>query len=57
METEKTQLAESLTSKEAEVVTLGEELQRVQSSLASERESGVKTAESLQNQLNEKVGF
>uniref|UniRef100_A0A8D3BQ38 Huntingtin-interacting protein 1-related protein n=1 Tax=Scophthalmus maximus TaxID=52904 RepID=A0A8D3BQ38_SCOMX len=32
----------------------GEELERVQSSLATERESGVKTAEALQNQLNEK---
>lgn len=30
-------------------------LERVQSSLATERESGVKTAEALQNQLNEKV--
>uniref|UniRef100_A0A8C7WBY7 Huntingtin-interacting protein 1-related protein n=1 Tax=Oncorhynchus mykiss TaxID=8022 RepID=A0A8C7WBY7_ONCMY len=34
--------------------TLLAELERVQSSLASERESGVKTAEALQNQLNEK---
>ncbi|KAJ3590711.1 hypothetical protein NHX12_008660, partial [Muraenolepis orangiensis] len=54
LDTEKTQLTESLASKEAELTTLGEELQRAQSSLASERESGVKAAESLQNQLNEK---
>uniref|UniRef100_A0A8C7U1T2 Huntingtin-interacting protein 1-related protein n=1 Tax=Oncorhynchus mykiss TaxID=8022 RepID=A0A8C7U1T2_ONCMY len=40
---------------EEELAGLGEELERVQSSLASERESGVKTAEALQNQLNEKV--
>uniref|UniRef100_A0A669EZ38 Huntingtin-interacting protein 1-related protein n=1 Tax=Oreochromis niloticus TaxID=8128 RepID=A0A669EZ38_ORENI len=32
----------------------GEELERVQSSLVTERESRVKTAETLQNQLNEK---
>jgi len=57
LETEKTQLAGSLTGKEAELTALGEELEQAQSSLASERESGVKTAESLQNQLNEKVGF
>uniref|UniRef100_A0A8C7WAX5 Huntingtin-interacting protein 1-related protein n=1 Tax=Oncorhynchus mykiss TaxID=8022 RepID=A0A8C7WAX5_ONCMY len=41
-------------SRQEELAGLGEELERVQSSLASERESGVKTAEALQNQLNEK---
>uniref|UniRef100_A0A8C5GQ75 Huntingtin-interacting protein 1-related protein n=1 Tax=Gouania willdenowi TaxID=441366 RepID=A0A8C5GQ75_GOUWI len=40
---------------EAELVVKGEELERVQSCLVTERESGVKTAEALQNQLNEKV--
>lgn len=48
---------ESLSQKEAELAGLGVELERVQSSLTNERESGVKAAESLQNQLNEKVIF
>uniref|UniRef100_A0A8C8CT19 Huntingtin-interacting protein 1-related protein n=1 Tax=Oncorhynchus tshawytscha TaxID=74940 RepID=A0A8C8CT19_ONCTS len=55
VESEKVELAESLSKKEEELAGLGEELERVQSSLSSERESGVKTAEALQNQLNEKV--
>lgn len=55
LEAEKLGLAETLARKEAELAGLGEELQRVQKSLASERESGVKVAENLQNQLNEKV--
>uniref|UniRef100_A0A8C7U8I5 Huntingtin-interacting protein 1-related protein n=1 Tax=Oncorhynchus mykiss TaxID=8022 RepID=A0A8C7U8I5_ONCMY len=55
VESEKVELVESLSKKEEELAGLGEELERVQSSLASERESGVKTAEALQNQLNEKV--
>uniref|UniRef100_A0A6Q2Z437 Huntingtin-interacting protein 1-related protein n=1 Tax=Esox lucius TaxID=8010 RepID=A0A6Q2Z437_ESOLU len=46
METEKAELVESLSKKEAELSGLGEELERIQSSLANERESGVKTAES-----------
>ncbi|CDQ99021.1 unnamed protein product, partial [Oncorhynchus mykiss] len=54
VESEKVELAGSLLKKEEELAGLGEELERVQSSLASERESGVKTAEALQNQLNEK---
>lgn len=57
VESEKVELAGSLLKKEEELAGLGEELERVQSSLASERESGVKTAEALQNQLNEKVCF
>uniref|UniRef100_A0A8C7TRS4 Huntingtin-interacting protein 1-related protein n=1 Tax=Oncorhynchus mykiss TaxID=8022 RepID=A0A8C7TRS4_ONCMY len=57
VESEKVELAGSLLKKEEELAGLGEELERVQSSLASERESGVKTAEALQNQLNEKVRF
>uniref|UniRef100_A0AAX7VW89 Huntingtin-interacting protein 1-related protein n=1 Tax=Astatotilapia calliptera TaxID=8154 RepID=A0AAX7VW89_ASTCA len=40
---------------EAELAARGEELERVQSSLVTERESRVKSAETLQNQLNEKV--
>uniref|UniRef100_A0A7N9B0F1 Huntingtin interacting protein 1 n=1 Tax=Mastacembelus armatus TaxID=205130 RepID=A0A7N9B0F1_9TELE len=51
---EKADLVQSLTKVEAELVARGNELERVQSSLATERESGVKTAEALQNQLNEK---
>uniref|UniRef100_A0A674D7I2 Huntingtin interacting protein 1 n=1 Tax=Salmo trutta TaxID=8032 RepID=A0A674D7I2_SALTR len=54
VESEKVELAGSLLKKEEELAGLGEELERVQSSLASERKSGVKTAEALQNQLNEK---
>lgn len=52
---EKAELVQSLSKVEAELVVRVEELQHVQSSLATERESGVKTAEALQNQLNEKV--
>uniref|UniRef100_A0A667Z0Y4 Huntingtin-interacting protein 1-related protein n=2 Tax=Myripristis murdjan TaxID=586833 RepID=A0A667Z0Y4_9TELE len=55
LESEKAELVETLSKKESELTVLGEELERVQTSLASERESGVKTAEALQNQLNEKV--
>lgn len=55
LETEKADLVQTLSKVEAELTVQGEELQRVQSSLATERESGVKTAEALQNQLNEKV--
>uniref|UniRef100_A0A3Q2WTA9 Huntingtin-interacting protein 1-related protein n=1 Tax=Haplochromis burtoni TaxID=8153 RepID=A0A3Q2WTA9_HAPBU len=40
---------------EAQLAARGEELERVQSSLVTERESRVKSAETLQNQLNEKV--
>ncbi|XP_072548339.1 huntingtin-interacting protein 1 isoform X2 [Salminus brasiliensis] len=54
LEMEKVGLAERVTQKEAELAGLGEELERVQSSLTIERESGVKAAEALQNQLNEK---
>ncbi|KAL4630894.1 huntingtin-interacting protein 1-like isoform X1 [Arapaima gigas] len=54
LETEKSSLAGVLAQKEEELAGLGAELERVQSSLASERESGVKVAETLQNQLNEK---
>lgn len=55
LETEKAELLQSLAAVEAELAVQGEELQRVQSHLATERESAVKTAEVLQNQLNEKV--
>lgn len=55
LETEKAELLQSLAAVEAELAVQGEELQRVQSHLATERESGVKAAEVLQNQLNEKV--
>lgn len=48
---------ETVSLKEAELAGLGVELERVQSSLTNERESGVKAAEALQNQLNEKVGY
>lgn len=48
---------ETVSQKEVELAGLGVELQRVQSSLTNERESGVKAAEALQNQLNEKVGY
>ncbi|XP_061104089.1 huntingtin-interacting protein 1 isoform X2 [Conger conger] len=54
LEEERAGLAETVAQKEAELTGLGAELERVQGSLASERESGVKVAESLQNQLNEK---
>lgn len=55
LESEKAELVHSLSKVEVELAVRGEELERVQSSLATERESGVKTAEALQNQLNEKV--
>ncbi|XP_029964705.1 huntingtin-interacting protein 1 isoform X3 [Salarias fasciatus] len=55
LESEKAELAQTLSKVEAELVVRGEELERVQSSLAAERETGVKAAESLQNQLNEKA--
>ncbi|XP_036379527.1 huntingtin-interacting protein 1-like isoform X2 [Megalops cyprinoides] len=54
LEEERTQLAETVAQKEAELTGLGAELERLQGSLTSERESGVKVAETLQNQLNEK---
>nr|XP_055052160.1 huntingtin-interacting protein 1 isoform X1 [Misgurnus anguillicaudatus] len=54
LEAEKAGLMETLSKKEAELASLGVELERVQSSLTNERESGVKAAEALQNQLNEK---
>lgn len=56
LESEKAELVQTLSKVEAELEVQGEALQRIQSSLATERESGVKTAEALQNQLNEKVG-
>lgn len=55
LQSEKAELVQCVSKVEAELAVRGEELQRVQSSLATERESGVKTAEALQNQLNEKV--
>ncbi|XP_062873272.1 huntingtin-interacting protein 1 [Trichomycterus rosablanca] len=54
LEAEKAGLAGTASQKEAELAGLGEELERLQRSLATERESGVKAAEALQNQLNEK---
>lgn len=47
---------QSLSALEAELVSRGAELERAQGLLAAERESGAKTAETLQNQLNQKVG-
>lgn len=57
LESEKEELAQSLSKVEAEMAVQGDKLEGVQSSLATERESGVKTAEALQNQLNEKVAI
>uniref|UniRef100_A0A9J7X3F5 Huntingtin-interacting protein 1-related protein n=1 Tax=Cyprinus carpio carpio TaxID=630221 RepID=A0A9J7X3F5_CYPCA len=54
LEAEKALLMETVSQKEAGLASLGVELERVQSSLTNERESGVKAAETLQNQLNEK---
>uniref|UniRef100_A0A673KNM5 Huntingtin-interacting protein 1-like n=1 Tax=Sinocyclocheilus rhinocerous TaxID=307959 RepID=A0A673KNM5_9TELE len=54
LEAEKAGLMETVSQKEVELSSLGVELERVQSSLTNERESGVKAAETLQNQLNEK---
>ncbi|XP_005157490.1 huntingtin-interacting protein 1 isoform X2 [Danio rerio] len=51
---EKAGLVETVSRKEVELSGLGAELERLQSSLTNERESGVKAAEALQNQLNEK---
>ncbi|MGH0157843.1 UNVERIFIED_CONTAM: hypothetical protein FKN15_036156 [Acipenser sinensis] len=55
LEQDKGGLAEVVTQKEAELSVLGVELEQLQSTLSSERESAVKTAEALQNQLNEKA--
>uniref|UniRef100_A0A4W4FMW1 I/LWEQ domain-containing protein n=1 Tax=Electrophorus electricus TaxID=8005 RepID=A0A4W4FMW1_ELEEL len=55
LEIEKAGLVEAVAQKEEELVGLGAELERVQRSLVSERESSVKAAEALKNQLNEKV--
>lgn len=55
LETEKAGLVETVSQKDTELAGLGAELERVQRGLTSERESGVKAAEALQNQLNEKV--
>lgn len=55
LHTEKAELSQSLSALEAELALKGEELHTLQSHLAAERESRVKTAEALQNQLNEKV--
>ncbi|XP_041096898.1 huntingtin-interacting protein 1 isoform X2 [Polyodon spathula] len=54
LEQDKGGLAEAVAQKEAELSVLGVELERLQSTLSSERDSAVKTAEVLQNQLNEK---
>ncbi|KAM9317679.1 huntingtin-interacting protein 1 [Pholidichthys leucotaenia] len=54
LESEKAELVQSLSKVEAELVIRGGELEQVQNSLATERESRVKAAEALQNQLNEK---
>uniref|UniRef100_A0A3P8WTL0 Huntingtin-interacting protein 1-related protein n=1 Tax=Cynoglossus semilaevis TaxID=244447 RepID=A0A3P8WTL0_CYNSE len=54
MHSEKAELVKSLSKVEAELVAQGEELERAQTSLTAERECGVKAAELLQNQLNEK---
>ncbi|KAK2831224.1 hypothetical protein Q7C36_016310 [Tachysurus vachellii] len=54
LEMEKAGLMDTVSQKDVELAALVVELERVQCSLASERESGVKAAEALQNQLNEK---
>ncbi|KAK3560672.1 hypothetical protein QTP86_014526 [Hemibagrus guttatus] len=54
LEIEKNGLMDTVSQKDVELAALVVELERVQGSLASERESGVKAAEALQNQLNEK---
>ncbi|XP_076832542.1 huntingtin-interacting protein 1 [Brachyhypopomus gauderio] len=54
LEAEKAGLVEAVAQKEAALVGLEAELERVQSSLVSERENSVKAAEALKNQLNEK---
>ncbi|XP_067102245.1 LOW QUALITY PROTEIN: huntingtin-interacting protein 1 [Osmerus mordax] len=54
LEAQKAELAQTLSEKEEELTGLGEQLEHVQSVLTNERESGVKAAEALQNQLNEK---
>lgn len=55
LQSEKAELEQSLSALEAELVSRGAELERAQGLLASERESGAKAAETLQNQLNQKV--
>lgn len=55
LQSEKAELVQSLSALEAELVSRGAELERAQGLLASERESGAKVAETLQNQLNQKV--
>ncbi|TSQ46632.1 Huntingtin-interacting protein 1 [Bagarius yarrelli] len=55
LEIEKAGLVDTVSQKDVELASLVAELERVQSSLASERETSVKTAEVLQNQLNEKA--
>ncbi|XP_051534940.1 huntingtin-interacting protein 1 isoform X2 [Myxocyprinus asiaticus] len=54
LESEKAGLMGTISQKESELAGLGLELERVQSSLTTERESSIKAAEALQNQLNEK---
>lgn len=55
LQSEKAELVQSLSALEAELVSRGAELERAQGLLAAERESGAKAAETLQNQLNQKV--
>lgn len=55
LQSEKAELVQSLTALEAELVSKGAELERAHGLLASERESCAKAAETLQNQLNQKV--
>ncbi|XP_051965683.1 huntingtin-interacting protein 1 [Xyrauchen texanus] len=54
LESEKAGLMGIVSQKESELSGLGVELEHVQSSLTTERESSIKAAEALQNQLNEK---
>uniref|UniRef100_A0A8C6LGD9 Huntingtin-interacting protein 1-related protein n=1 Tax=Nothobranchius furzeri TaxID=105023 RepID=A0A8C6LGD9_NOTFU len=57
LESEKAELVQTLSKVEAELTHQGEELQRVQTSLATERASGVKTAESLPPLNGRKAAF
>ncbi|KAL4647666.1 huntingtin-interacting protein 1-like isoform X3, partial [Arapaima gigas] len=54
LEAERAELAMVVDGKEQEVASLGLELQRMQGNLTSEQETRAQTAESLQNQLNQK---
>nr|XP_005986931.1 PREDICTED: huntingtin-interacting protein 1 [Latimeria chalumnae] len=54
LELEKSSLAETVTQKEAEMTTLQTEVQQLKDTMTAEKETGAKTLESLQTQLQEK---